>query len=193
MTLYRFVEVLWVWFCLQVGPHYLCHWCGRSSLRQCRPERTGGCQRYPRNPEESGKFKQKRLLKKKKSAQKAGQSNVNNSFRWNKLSTSAHCGGLISWAFPAPLFFSYSEADCFLSCSLPLFLSLSPLLYFLSWWIDRFFFLGRSGVKQTCWGEWLNNQLSFLTAPNELHRSCGLEAISPLLPHLWAQLVQCFP
>lgn len=54
-------------------------------------------------------------------------------------------------------------------------------------------FCVRSGVKQTCWREWLNNQLSFLTAPNELHRSRGLKAISPLLPHLWTQLVSFLP
>lgn len=61
-------------------------------------------------------------------------------------------------------------------------------------WIDCVFVsCGGHGVKQMCWGEWQNNQLSFLTVPNELHRSHGQEAISPFLPHLWTQLVPSLP
>lgn len=53
---------------------------------------------------------------------------------------------------------------------------------------------GGHGVKHTCWGgDWLKNHLPFLTAPNELNRSRGQEAISPLLPRLWTQLVPFLP
>lgn len=43
---------------------------------------------------------------------------------------------------------------------------------------------GGHGVKQMCREEWQNNQLSFLTVPNELHRSCGQKAIPPHFCHV---------
>lgn len=70
----------------------------------------------------------------------------------------------------------------------------SPLPSMLPRRMDRLCFrkLWKTWGQNTCWGEWLNNQLSFLTVPNELDRSHGQKAISPLLPHLWTQLFHPF-
>lgn len=98
--------------------------------------------------------------------------------------------GILSFSHSYGPFPHLSEFLSFLltaSVSVTLSVTLPPSH---GWWIDCVFgSRGEHGVKHMCWGEWLNNQLSFLTAPNELHRSRGQEAISPLLPRLWTQPV----
>lgn len=189
--------------CNQVGPCHLCHRRGWSSLRQRHWKGAGGRQCRSRNTQESGKFRQRQSkslfisLMVWCDVRRAGGQHLNSSktiftvtSRYGILSSSLISLSLsLLWPFPT------LKRNSHLPCSLLLYLSLSPFPpSFPGGWMDGVFAsCGGHGVKHVCWGEWLNNQLSFLTAPNELHRSHGQEAISPLLPRLWTQLSPSLP
>lgn len=167
-----------------MGACHLCHRCSWSSLRQCHWEGARGCQCRSRDAQESGKYDKAKLISSDILIGSQTKSKSSSSAFWQKV-TNPFTGAFIVSVMRNPLLlpipFSPSYG-LFTHLSKPLFpadglcsrLSLSLSLRSPLCCSDRSFLESWGGHRaHMCWGEWLNNQLSFLAAQNELPWSRG--------------------